>query len=58
MQENMELKNEILVLQKELLVREIEAKSEITTLTIDNLKLDVQIKRLTIQKLEMDVVDG
>lgn len=53
----MQSKNEILVLQKNILLQEIEAKSEITKLTIENLKLDAQIKRLTLQKLETNIDD-
>lgn len=52
MQENFQLKNEILVSQKDLLLQEIKDKSEITKLTIENLKLDTEIKRLTLQKLQ------
>lgn len=57
MQENFQLKNEILVSQKDLLLQEIKDKSEITKLTIENLKLDTEIKRLTLQKLEANVHD-
>jgi len=57
MQESLQLKNQTLVLQKNLLLQEIEAKSEIAKLTIENLKLDTQIKRLTLQKLEANIIN-
>lgn len=43
------------MLQKKLLVQEIEDKSKITKLTIENLKLDAQIKRQTLQKFNTNV---
>lgn len=57
MQENLQLKHEILMLQKDLLLQEIEAKSEITKLTIENLKLDAQIKRLTTETYTTETQD-
>jgi len=57
MQESLQLKNQTLVLQKNLLLQEIEAKTEIAKLTIENLKLDTQIKRLTLQKLEANIIN-
>lgn len=57
MQENLELKKEILMLQKNVLLQEVESKSEITKLTIEKLKLDTEIKRLRLQKLEANVIN-
>lgn len=54
-EQNLQLRNKLLVLQRKLLVQEIEDKSKITKLTIENLKLDAQIKRQTLQKFNTNV---
>ncbi|XP_012269632.2 fibrinogen silencer-binding protein-like isoform X1 [Athalia rosae] len=54
LQGNLQLKKEILELQKEMIIQEIHAKSEINKLTIENLKIT---QRLLQQKLEANFVD-
>lgn len=53
---NNEIRKEVLTLQRDFIKQEIADKKQINKLTIENLKLDAEIKRLTLQKLRANFI--